>query len=235
MKDLRLPGYLKVAIAYLRASTDEQLLSPDAQRACIRTWAVREQVKLAAWHLDLGVSSVAPVEARPALRNALLELPFHRAGLLVVARRDRIARDVVLAAQIEHAAARAGARLVSALGEGNGDSPADAFMRTVIDGAAQYERGLIRARTRSALAAKRARASAALMVQPVCGWWQVKHVRPFVPRFWKKALFAVIVATPGWNVAIRPLGSSSISSFLMMRGVGCEPWSGSLWTRMRCA
>jgi DNA invertase Pin-like site-specific DNA recombinase len=46
---------------------------------------------------------------------------------------------------------------VSASGEGNGDSPADAFMRTVIDGAAQYEHGLIRARTRAALAAKRAR------------------------------------------------------------------------------
>ena len=46
---------------------------------------------------------------------------------------------------------------MSALGEGNGDSPADAFMRTVIDGAAQYEHGLIQARTRSALAAKRAR------------------------------------------------------------------------------
>jgi len=47
--------------------------------------------------------------------------------------------------------------LVSAAGEGNGDSPADAFVRTVIDGAAQYEHGLIRARTRTALAAKRAR------------------------------------------------------------------------------
>ena len=46
---------------------------------------------------------------------------------------------------------------MSASGEGNGDSPADAFMRTVIDGAAQYEHGLIRARTRAVLAAKRAR------------------------------------------------------------------------------
>jgi len=41
--------------------------------------------------------------------------------------------------------------VVSASGEGNGDSPADAFIRTVIDGAAQYEHGLIRARTCAAL------------------------------------------------------------------------------------
>ena len=50
----------------------------------------------------------------------------------------------------------AGERGVSASGEGNGDSPADAFIRTVIDGAAQYEDGLMRARTCVALAAKRA-------------------------------------------------------------------------------
>jgi hypothetical protein len=59
--------------------------------------------------------------------------------------------------EVERAAVSAGARLVSAAGEGNGDSLADAFMRIVIDSAAQYEHGLIRARTLAALAAKRAR------------------------------------------------------------------------------
>jgi DNA invertase Pin-like site-specific DNA recombinase len=150
-------GHPKVAIAYLRASTDEQRLSPEAQRAWIHAWAVREDTRVAAWYADRGVCSIAPVEDRPALRAALVAVATHRAGLLVVAKRDRIARDVLLAAEVERAAAHAGARLVSATGEGNGDSPADAFMRTVIDGAAQYERGLIRARTRAALDAKRAR------------------------------------------------------------------------------
>jgi hypothetical protein len=37
-------------------------------------------------------------------------------------KRDRIARDVVLAASIERAVVTAGARVVSASGEGNGDS-----------------------------------------------------------------------------------------------------------------
>jgi DNA invertase Pin-like site-specific DNA recombinase len=58
---------------------------------------------------------------------------------------------------VERAAASAGARVVSASGEGNGESPADQFLRTVVDGAAQYERALIRARTKAALGAKRAR------------------------------------------------------------------------------
>jgi DNA invertase Pin-like site-specific DNA recombinase len=80
-----------------------------------------------------------------------------RDGVLVVAKRDRIARDVVLTAGVERAAARAGALVVSAAGEGNGTAPADAFMRTVIDGAASYERALIRVRTTSALAVVSAR------------------------------------------------------------------------------
>ena len=150
-------GHPRIAIAYLRASTDEQRLSLEAQRACIQAWAVREDVRVATWHADLGVCSVAPVSDRPALQATLVAVRRHRAGLRVVAKRDRVARDVALAAEVERAAARAGARLVSAMGEGNGDSPADAFMRTVIDGAAQYEHGLIRARTRAVLAVKRAR------------------------------------------------------------------------------
>jgi DNA invertase Pin-like site-specific DNA recombinase len=133
MSNLTVLGRPHVAVAYLRASTDEQRLSPQAQRACIKAWAARERVRVAAWHVDRGVCSVAPFAERPALSAALGALRTHRAGLLVVARRDRIARDVVLAAQLERDAALAGARLVSAAGEGNGDSPADAFLRVVLD------------------------------------------------------------------------------------------------------
>jgi DNA invertase Pin-like site-specific DNA recombinase len=150
-------GTSTVAIAYLRASKREQRLSPEAQRAAIAAWAACERVRVAAWCIDHGVRSVTPLEQRPALCAALGAVRQHRATLFVVAKRDRIARDVMLAANVERAVSLAGARVVSASGEGNGDSPADAFIRTVIDGAAQYEHGLIRARTRAALEAKRAR------------------------------------------------------------------------------
>ncbi len=146
-----------VAVAYLRASKDEQKLGPEAQRASIEAWAAREGVTVAAWHVDQGVCSVTPIDERPALGAALASLREHGAGALVVAKRDRIARDVMLTAMIERAAGSVGAAVVSAAGEGNGATPADQFMRTVIDGAAQYERALIRARTKGALAVIRAR------------------------------------------------------------------------------
>lgn len=150
-------GNPRRAVVYCRASKDEQQLSPEAQRAAVEAWAAREGVEIVSWHLDQGVCSVTPIEQRPALCAALASLREHDAGVLVVAKRDRIARDVVISAMVERTAAAAGARIVSSAGEGNGDTPADAFMRTVIDGAAAYERALIRARTKAALAVLQAR------------------------------------------------------------------------------
>jgi len=150
------PGSALVAVSYIRASKEEQRLSPEAQRASIEAWATREGIHVAAWHVD-HVCSVTAVEERPALVKALAALREHGAGILLVAKRDRVARDVVVAATVDRAVASSGARVVSAAGEGNGDAPADQFMRGVIDCAAQYERGLIRARTKAALAAKSAK------------------------------------------------------------------------------
>jgi DNA invertase Pin-like site-specific DNA recombinase len=149
-----------LAVAYLRVSTDEQALGPEAQRAAIGRWAASAGVEVVAWHLDHGVSGAAPVDRRPGLLAALADLGEHGAGLLVVAKRDRLARDVPAAAMIEQLAGRAGARIVSAAGEGtDGDAcdPSGMLMRGLMDLFAQYERALIAQRTRAALAVKRGR------------------------------------------------------------------------------
>ena len=146
-----------VAVAYLRVSTEDQALGPEAQRAAISTWASSAGVTVAAWHEDRGVSGALDLDARPGLVAALGALRGLRAGVLVVAKRDRLARDVAVAAAVDRAVAGAGGRVVSADGVANGDQPADAFLRTILDGAAAYERALIRARTKAALAVKRAR------------------------------------------------------------------------------
>lgn len=58
---------------------------------------------------------------------------------------------------VEAAAARVGARIVSAAGEGEGDNPAAILMRRMVDAFAEYERHMIKARTKAALAVKRSR------------------------------------------------------------------------------
>ena len=90
-------GDANVAIAYLRASTEDQRLSPEAQRASIEAWALAQGVVVVAWHVDAGVSGAADLSDRPALVAALAELRLHRAGIFVVAKRDRLARDCYVA------------------------------------------------------------------------------------------------------------------------------------------
>lgn len=146
-----------LAVAYVRVSTEEQRLGPEAQRAAIEVWAAREGVQVASWHVDQGVSGGSDIDERPALVAALGELRAIGAGVLVVAKRDRLARDPYIAIAIERAAQSSGARVATADGVANGDNPAEEFLRRILDAAAAYERALIRARTKAALQAKKAR------------------------------------------------------------------------------
>lgn len=144
------------AIGYLRVSTDSQAESGAglaAQRQAIETFAKRHGLTITAWHEDAGISGAAGIEDRPGLMAALADLG--RGDVLLVAKRDRIARDTLTALTIERTVGRLKASIVSADGIGNGDGAADEFMRSIMDAAAAFERGMIRQRTRAALAAKR--------------------------------------------------------------------------------
>ena len=145
-------------VAYIRVSTEEQHLGPEAQLAAIELWATRQGVTVVAVHRDLGVSGATPLADCKGLMAALEDLRVHGAGLLVVAKRDRLARDVMKSAMAEARAEALGARIVSAAGEGDGTDPAAKLMRTIIDAFAEYERLIIGARTKAALAVKKTKA-----------------------------------------------------------------------------
>ena len=150
-------GDPKVAVGYIRASTSEQTLTPVAQRSAMAGWAEREGVELVAVFEDLGVCGATEIDRRPGLLAALAEVSERGAGVLLVAKRDRLGRDVLVTCMVERLAERKGARVVSADNVGNGTGPEAAMMRGIVDVFAQYERALIRARTRGALAVKKAR------------------------------------------------------------------------------
>ncbi|MBN2359672.1 MAG: recombinase family protein [Deltaproteobacteria bacterium] len=147
----------KKAIAYVRCSTDEQHLGPDAQRAALAAWCSANGTELVATFADLGISGGAALDHRPGLTAAVAALTENGAGLLLVAKRDRLARDVVIAATVERLVERAGARVRSIDGTGEGDGPEAALMRTLIDAFAAYERALIKSRTKAALSVKAGR------------------------------------------------------------------------------
>lgn len=144
-------------VAYIRCSTEEQHLGPEAQRAAMERWCAANGATLVAVHADLGVSGGAPLDKRPGLLAALDALAATGAGALLVAKRDRLARDTLLAAMIERLAERNGARVLTADDVGNGEGPEALLLRRMVDAFAEYERAIIRARTKAALAVKRGR------------------------------------------------------------------------------
>jgi DNA invertase Pin-like site-specific DNA recombinase len=147
------------AIGYIRVSTNQQAesgLGLDAQRVSITTAAQRLGLPLAQVFEDAGVSGSLAIEDRPILLDAVATLK--RGDVLLVAKRDRLGRDVVAVAMIERLVSKRGARVVSAAGEGtDSDDPTGLLMRRLIDSFAEYERLITAARTKAALASKRRR------------------------------------------------------------------------------
>lgn len=140
-------------VAYIRVSTDDQNLGLDAQRAAIQRWADANDCEVTSWYEDKQ-SGKPDLTARKVLMQALGSL--QDGGTLVVAKRDRIARNIITAALVERIVGRSGCTLVSADGSGMGDGPEAALFRMMLSAFAEYERLIIAARTKAALAQRKA-------------------------------------------------------------------------------
>jgi DNA invertase Pin-like site-specific DNA recombinase len=139
--------------AYLRTSTSNGAGdSLDAQEEACRSWAEVEGHEVEDVFRDAGVSGGLPVDERPGLAAALVQVEEQEVDGLVVHRIDRLARELHIQ---EAALARAWSagehvRVFEAVeGEIPRDDPADpqrTFLRQVMGAAAQLEKGMIRAR-----------------------------------------------------------------------------------------
>lgn len=144
------------AVAYLRVSTEDQLLGADAQREAVERYASTRHLTVVAWETDQGVSGSTPAEERPGLTRALQGMTELSAGKLLIAKRDRLARDVVIAATVTRAVEKLGGAIESADGLNDTSAEGD-LLRGMVDLMAQHERALIRRRTKDALSVKRRR------------------------------------------------------------------------------
>ena len=142
-------------VAYLRVSTQEQTNGLDVQRAEIERWAAARGLTIAKgdW-FEEQISGTTSIDKRPKLLAALGALS--KGDVLVIQKRDRLARDASVAVFIERAVKGSKATLACAQG-GDGDDPGAALLRHMLDGVSAFEVAMIRARTKAALAAKKAR------------------------------------------------------------------------------
>lgn len=137
------------AIIYIRVSTEDQKLGPKAQQDACEAFCKREGLKVSGVFVDHGVSGGAPLDKRDALLDAINEL--NHGGVIVVAKRCRLARSVLISSVIEKAVSEKGGKIVSSDGIGQGDGPEAVMMKQILDVFAEYERSMIKMRTRAAL------------------------------------------------------------------------------------
>jgi site-specific DNA recombinase len=144
-------------IGYLRVSTDEQSLGLDAQKIACEEYCRKQGLDLHAFFIDEGLSGGLSFDKRPGILNAIANL--NKGDVLVVAKRDRLSRgDVLAMAMIEASVVRKGARIVSASGEGTeNEDPSSILMRRMVDAFGEYERLIIKSRTKAALQTKKAK------------------------------------------------------------------------------
>ena len=148
-----------LAVAYIRVSTGEQAIGPDAQLHAIEAWCERYGVELACDPFyDHGVSGALDFDKRPALLDAMDALGIYDAQILLAHKRDRIARDRALIGHLELLLRRKECRICTtdhspAVEEHL--SPVTKAMEGLQDIFAELERAMIKARTKAALAAKR--------------------------------------------------------------------------------
>jgi len=226
-------GDPKVAIAYMRVSTTEQHLGLEAQQYAVEQWAKANGVLLAATFVDrlsggTGLDregTALDLSRRPALMDAVEALTGAGAGLLLLAKRDRLARDVVLAGLLDRVTAAKGARIVSADGVGVDDSPAGRFQKQILDAVAEYERAIIRARTVAALAAKRRRGEKTGGQAPY-GWGfrlGSTDAKILVPDEAEQAVIATILALRDRGLSVRKLAGHLNESGVPCRGARWHP------------
>ena len=145
------------AIIYTRVSTQDQADSGaglNAQVDACRAYAKQQGWDVTGEYQDAGISGTADLDKRIGLMTAIGELK--KGDILLVSKRDRLGRDVMLVKMIERLVAKRKAS-IHALNGSNEATPEGAFMNSIMDASAAYEVALIRARTKAALGAKKAR------------------------------------------------------------------------------
>lgn len=218
----------KLAIGYIRVSTDDQMLGPEAQLKAIELWCKREGVELVEVFEENGVCGASGVnmgddgkfdidQSRRSLMLAIDALVTRGCGILIAAKRDRIARDTMIVAMVERLVERNGATIRTADGTSDGNGPEALLMRGLIDLFAQYERAIIKSRTKAALAVKKSRNE---LVGSLPYGWSLVDGGKLVPNCQEQA---VIVMAQGFRRSGMSL--AAVGERLIVEG--CIPRSGA--------
>lgn len=151
-------------IAYIRTSTARQgeAFGPDVQRAAIRQWARANGHTVASWQTDT-ISGTSELASRDGWREAAKLVKAGKAQGVVVARLDRLARDVMIQELLLRNLNELGGVVMSAreseneLLMGASNDPSRKLIRTILGAVSEYDREMTVWRLYDSRCAKAAR------------------------------------------------------------------------------
>lgn len=135
---------MKVA-GYIRVSTENQAgedrYGLPTQKADIKAYAKREGHEIVAWFSDEGISG--GTMDRPALHDMMHRGAAGEFQGMLVAKMDRLSRDLMAQLWIEKELLRSGIEIISVSEPFRGQDPANVLFRQIIGAFAQFEKARI--------------------------------------------------------------------------------------------
>jgi DNA invertase Pin-like site-specific DNA recombinase len=146
------------AVGYIRVSTSDQTLGLQSQREILAQWARANEIELVSVFEDQ-ISGATSWFNRPGLMHAVDAIRTGVSNTLVVVKLDRLSRDVLNAESLFLEIRKHSARVLTAVDDPatDQDTPERVLMRQMLSTFAEYERSVIRQRTKRALAILKAK------------------------------------------------------------------------------
>lgn len=130
---------------YIRVSTENQIgedrFGIAAQKEAIETFCAASGMEIDKWYYDEGVSGATM--DRPGLQELLADASNGQVKALIVAKMDRIARDLMAQLWIEKELLKHEVEIISAGEPFRGQDPANVLFRQIIGAFAQFEKSRI--------------------------------------------------------------------------------------------
>jgi site-specific DNA recombinase len=156
-------------VGYVRASTDEQELSPEVQATRLRAWARAQQVELTQVVIDAGVSGTVHPLKRSGFSSVVELLRSDSADGVVALRLDRYARRARYIDEVSDMFDQRGWQFIVSDMTLDRTTASGAYVQRIMADTAQYERDQIAERTKQALAQIRKQGRAFSRFTPF-GW-----------------------------------------------------------------
>lgn len=139
---------MKTAVAYIRVSTAKQVdkFGLDAQKQMIMEYAERNDIEIKSWYIEKGESGAK--DHRPEMDKLLYQDAVNPpVEAVIVAKWDRVARDVTLYYAYKYQFQRKNIELISASEDFSEMGPYAVILEAFVVATAEIERGMIKART----------------------------------------------------------------------------------------